>query len=131
MDCVGLRPALSCDSLASELGRWIATRISSEQSVRPGREIPADEWQYRERSSAEVRMTLLATALEFVRGARRCPGVARISLLGSVVTHKPRPKDLIATPPVELWPEVLVRVDVPVDVEQLVLAPLRSDYTQP
>jgi predicted nucleotidyltransferase len=182
--------------------------------VRRQREIPADEWQYRNRSSTEVRTTLLALALEFVRGTRACPGVARIALLGSVVTHKPRPKDvdllvmttpdldlprlaklgrrlqgtaqtrlnsgadvfladsnhrylgrichyrechlrvlcharhcgavqhladdldvvtlstdLIATPPIELWPEVLVRVDVPDDVEQVLLAPLRSDYT--
>jgi len=179
------------------------------------REVPADEWQYRERSSVEVRTTLLTLTLEFVRGARECPGVARIALLGSVVTRKPRPKDvdvlviatpdldlprlaklgrrlkgsaqarlnsgadvfladstdgylgrichyrechprvlcrarhcgtvphladdldvislsaeLIAMPPIELSPEVVVRVDVPVDVEQLLLAPLRSDCTQ-
>jgi predicted nucleotidyltransferase len=183
--------------------------------VRRQREIPADEWQYRERSSTEVRTTLLELALEFVRGARGCPGVARIALVGSLVTRKPRPKDvdllviatpslemrrlaklgrrlrgsaqarlnsgadvfvadssnrylgrichyrechprvfcrarhcgafpyladdldvvslatgLITTPPVELWPEVLVRVDVPDDVEQLLLTPVRCDNTQ-
>ena len=37
--------------------------------------------------------------------------------------------DLIATPPIVLWPEVVVRIDVPDDVEQLLLAPLRSDNT--
>jgi predicted nucleotidyltransferase len=178
------------------------------------REIPADEWQYRERSSTEVRTALLELALEFVRGAHGCQGVARIALVGSAVTHKPRPKDidllvtatpglemprlaklgrrlkgsaqarlnsgadvffadqsdrylgrvcpyrechpralcrarhcgavphladdldmvslaadLIAAPPVELWPEVLVRVDVPDDVEQLLLARLRREST--
>ena len=180
--------------------------------MRQQREIPADEWQYRERSSNEIRTILLELALEFVRGVRACPGIARIGLVGSVVTPKPRPKDidllvsatpdlemprlaklgrhlkgsaqarltsgadvfladpsgrylgrichyrechprvlcrarrcgavphladdldvvsistdLIATPPIELWPEVIVRVDVPDDVEQLLLAPLRSE----
>jgi predicted nucleotidyltransferase len=183
--------------------------------VRRQREISVDEWQYRQRSSTEVRTTLLELALEFVRGARGCPGVARIALVGSVVTRKPRPKDvdllvtvtpalamsrlaklgrrlkgsaqarlnsgadifladpsnrylgrvchyrechprvlcrarhcgavphladdldmvalstdLIATPPIELWPEVVVRVDVPTDVEQLLLASLRSENTR-
>ncbi len=180
--------------------------------MRRRREIPADAWQYRDRSSTEVRTTLLGLTLEFVRGVRACPGVARIALVGSMVTRKPRPKDidllvsatpglelprlaklgrrlkgsaqarlnsgadvfladpsdrylgrichyrechprvlcrarhcgvvphladdldmvslstdLIAAPPIELWPQVLVRVDVPDDVEQLLLAPLRSE----
>jgi hypothetical protein len=34
--------------------------------------------------------------------------------------------DLIATPPIELWPRVVARVAVPDDVEQLLLAPLRQ-----
>lgn len=39
--------------------------------------------------------------------------------------------DLIATPPIELWPDVrVVRVDAPDDVEQLLLVPLRSDSTR-
>jgi predicted nucleotidyltransferase len=161
-----------------------------------------------------VRTTLLTLTLEFVRAARSESGVTRIALLGSIVTPKPRPKDidllvvaapaldmrrlarlgrrlkgtaqsrvnagadiflassdhgylgricryrechprvlcrarhcgavphladdldlvslateLIAAPPIELSPEVLARVDVPNDVEQLLLAPLRSDCT--
>ena len=182
--------------------------------MRRQREIPDDEWQYGERSSTEVRTTLLTLALEFTRAARSEPGVTRIALLGSIVTHKPRPKDidllvaaapdldmprlaklgrrlkgtaqarvnsgadiflvgsdhaylgricryrechprvlcrarhcgavphladdldlvtlateLIASPPIDLWPDVLARVEVPSDVEQLLLAPLRSDCT--
>jgi predicted nucleotidyltransferase len=34
--------------------------------------------------------------------------------------------DLIAAPPIELWPEVIARVPVPEDVEQLLLLPLRE-----
>lgn len=34
--------------------------------------------------------------------------------------------DLIAAPPIELWPEVIVRIPVPEDVEQLLLLPLRE-----
>ncbi len=34
--------------------------------------------------------------------------------------------DLIAAPPVELWPEVIARKPVPEDVEQLLLLPLRE-----
>lgn len=36
------------------------------------------------------------------------------------------PKDLIAAPPLELWPEVVARVPIPVDVEQALVAPLRG-----
>jgi hypothetical protein len=58
------------------------------------RRIPDDEWQYRERTSAEVRGTLLRCALDFVRGARAVRGVRRIAMLGSLLTNKPRPKDV-------------------------------------
>lgn len=34
---------------------------------------------------------------------------------------------LVAEPPVELWPQVVVRVAVPDDVERLLLAPLREE----
>jgi len=57
------------------------------------RRVSDDEWQYRERSSAEVRGTLLALTLEFVRAARVVRGVTRIAMLGSLVTDKARPKD--------------------------------------
>jgi hypothetical protein len=55
--------------------------------------IPPDEWQYHDRSSAEVRGTLLRLALAFVRSASSIPGVQRIALLGSLVSAKARPKD--------------------------------------
>jgi hypothetical protein len=35
-------------------------------------------------------------------------------------------EELIAAPPIELWPEVIVRIPVPEDVEQLLLLPLRE-----
>jgi hypothetical protein len=172
--------------------------------------VPDDEWQYGERSSHEVRSTLLELACEFAISARACAGVARIALLGSMLTDKPRPKDvdllltvtpavelprlaklgrrlkgsaqarlnsgadvflanelggylgrichyrechrrvlcrarhcgamqhladdldvvcldstLIATPPVEVWPNIVIRAAVPDDVERLLLTPLR------
>jgi hypothetical protein len=34
--------------------------------------------------------------------------------------------DLIAAPPIELWPKVIVRIPVPEDVDQLLLLPLRE-----
>ncbi|HEY3230524.1 MAG TPA: hypothetical protein VGJ87_14975 [Roseiflexaceae bacterium] len=36
------------------------------------------------------------------------------------------PPSLIATPPIELWPQLVARVPVPDDVEQLLLTPLRA-----
>ena len=178
--------------------------------------VQEEEWQYRERSSSEVRTTLIELTADFVRLARTCPGVLRIALLGSVTTSKPRPKDvdllvsvtpsvemprlaklgrrlkgsaqarlnsgadvflsdasggylgrvchyrechprvlcrarlcgavphlsddldvvslstdLIAAPPIEIWPRVVARVVVPDDVEQLLLAPLRQGGRTP
>ena len=58
------------------------------------RRVPSDEWQYRERSSTEVRGTLLRLTLEFVLAVRELPGVLRIGMLGSLVTDKARPKDV-------------------------------------
>ena len=56
--------------------------------------IASDEtWQYGQRSSEEVRATLLDLTREFVFAARRTPGVLRIAILGSLLTAKPRPKD--------------------------------------
>jgi hypothetical protein len=40
-------------------------------------------------------------------------------------------KTLVAQPLIELWPQVVTRVPVPVDVEALLLAPLRSEQAQP
>ena len=37
------------------------------------------------------------------------------------------PADLVAAPPVELWPTVVALSAVPDDVERLLLAPLRAD----
>lgn len=76
-----------------DLGHWRATPIRWDRYVKRPRVIPPDEWQYRDRSSSEVRTTLLERA-DFVRSARTCPGVARIALVGSMVTSKPRPKDV-------------------------------------
>jgi hypothetical protein len=179
--------------------------------VRQQRPVLTDERQYGERSSTEVRATLLELTREFVANARTCPGVSRIALVGSILSSKPRPKDvdvlvsvsasldmgrlaklgrrlkgsaqarlnsgadvfvaddrgrylgrvchyrechprvlcyarhcgavphladdldavcldatLVATPPVELWPTVITRIEVPDDVERLLLAPLRQ-----
>lgn len=39
------------------------------------------------------------------------------------------PQDLIAAPPIELWPQVVARVPVPADVEQILLLPLRDEQS--
>jgi predicted nucleotidyltransferase len=39
-------------------------------------------------------------------------------------------REAIATPPVELWPEPKVRTEVPIDVEELLIGPLRADRSQ-
>ncbi len=44
-------------------------------------------------SVPEPRAPLLQAVLHFVRGARTCPGVLRIALIGSLTTPKPLPKD--------------------------------------
>jgi len=56
-------------------------------------QVPHDKWQYGDRTTVEVRGTLLRLTLEFVLAARQIPGVARIAMLGSLVTAKSRPKD--------------------------------------
>jgi hypothetical protein len=53
----------------------------------------ADEWQYGTRASSDVRGPLLRLMLDFVRAARDLQGVTRITVLGSLLTEKPRPKD--------------------------------------
>ncbi len=162
-------------------------------------------------SVPEPRAPLLQAVLQFVRGARTCPGVLRIALIGSLTTPKPLPKDAdvlvtiedgldlaslaekgrrlkgtaqqmnlgadifladaqgrylgrtcsyrechprvlcrglrcafgdylnndlhvvtlsretIASPPVELWPQIHRRVPVPADVEELLLSELAKD----
>jgi predicted nucleotidyltransferase len=65
--------------------------------------------QYGERSSVKIRTTLLELARDFVEGARTLRGVNRIALLGSVVTNKPRPKDI----------DLLVSISESVDIEAL------------
>jgi len=162
-------------------------------------------------SVAEPRRPLLLGVYSFVRAARVCPGVRRISLLGSLVTSKAIPKDvdlllvidrmmdltelaragrrligsaqtinlgadifladvtghylgrvchyrechpraaclaqhcgqtehlnddlqvvilskdLLASPPVDLWPKVVRRLSVPTDVEKILLTDLERD----
>jgi hypothetical protein len=34
---------------------------------------------------------------------------------------------LIAAPPIDLWPQIVRRLEVPADVEQLLLEPLASE----
>ena len=60
-------------------------------------------------SVAEPRRPLLLAVLAFVRAARACPGVQRISLLGSILTAKAIPKDV----------DVLVTIDAAMDLTRL------------
>lgn len=60
-------------------------------------------------SVAEPRRPLLLAVLAFVLAARACPGVQRISLLGSILTAKAIPKDV----------DVLVTIDVAMDLTRL------------
>lgn len=60
-------------------------------------------------SVAEPRRPLLLAVLTFVLAARDCPGVQRISLLGSILTAKAIPKDV----------DVLVAIDATMDLTKL------------
>ncbi len=60
-------------------------------------------------SVAEPRQPLLLAVLSFVRAARTCPGVKRISLLGSLITAKAIPKDA----------DVLVTIDAETELTSL------------
>jgi hypothetical protein len=60
-------------------------------------------------SVAEPRRRLLLAVFAFVRFARDCPGVQRISLLGSILTAKAIPKDV----------DVLVTIDAAMDLTRL------------
>jgi hypothetical protein len=60
-------------------------------------------------SVAEPRRPLLLAVLAFVLAARTCPGVQRISLLGSILTVKAIPKDV----------DVLVTIDAAMDLTRL------------
>jgi len=51
------------------------------------------KWQYGLRTSEEVRTFLLHLVFDFVRTARRIPGVERIALFGSLTTRKRYPHD--------------------------------------
>jgi hypothetical protein len=61
---------------------------------------------------ASIRAVLLSEVREFVGRARNCPGVMRISLVGSLTTEKPNPKDA----------DVLVIVDDEADLTALAAA---------
>ena len=56
--------------------------------------------------------------------ARHCGAVPHLNDDLDMVTLS---TDLIATPPIELWPEIVARVDVATDVEHLLLATLSSE----
>jgi len=60
-------------------------------------------------SVREPRRHLLRAVLAFVRAARSSPGVLRITLLGSLATDKPVPKDA----------DVLVTIDAAMDLSSL------------
>jgi hypothetical protein len=60
-------------------------------------------------SVTEPRRPLLLAVLAFVMAARACPGVHRISLLGSILTAKAIPKDI----------DVLVIIDAAMDLASL------------
>jgi hypothetical protein len=60
-------------------------------------------------SVAEPRRPLLLAVLAFVLAARACPGVQRISLLGSILTAKAIPKDV----------DILVTIDAAMDLTRL------------
>lgn len=63
-------------------------------------------------SVAEPRRPLLLAVLFFVRAAKACPGVRRVSLMGSIVTVKAMPKDI----------DVLVTIDAEMELSNLVRA---------
>jgi predicted nucleotidyltransferase len=63
-------------------------------------------------SVAKPRPALLLAVHSFVRAARACPGVHRISLLGSLVTVKATPKDV----------DILVTIDSTMDLTELARA---------
>jgi uncharacterized protein DUF6932 len=65
--------------------------------------------KYGDKTSRDVRATLLSLLLEFVRETRGLAGVTRIALLGSLLTTKPFPKDA----------DVLVTMGSDVDFERL------------
>jgi len=71
-----------------------------------------DRPRARSPSVAEPRRLLLLAVHSFVRAARACPGVKRISLLGSLVTAKSIPKD----------GDVLVTIDGMMDLTALARA---------
>lgn len=70
-------------------------------------------------SVAEPRHLLLLAVLSFVRAARACPGVKRISLLGSLITPKAIPKDA----------DVLVTIDAEAELSRLARAGRRLKGT--
>ena len=57
----------------------------------------------------EVRAPLLKATLQFARTARRCTGVLRIALIGSLTTFKAAPKDA----------DLLVTIEYPMDLAEL------------
>jgi hypothetical protein len=63
-------------------------------------------------SVAEPRRPLLLAVMSFVLAARACPGVQRISLLGSILTAKAIPKDI----------DVLVTIEGAMDLTALARA---------
>jgi hypothetical protein len=67
-------------------------------------------------SVAEPRRPLLLAVLSFVRAAEACPGVRRVSLMGSIVTAKAIPNDI----------DVLVTIGAEMELSKLARAGARS-----
>jgi predicted nucleotidyltransferase len=63
-------------------------------------------------SVAEPRRPLLLAVLSFVRAAEACPGVRRVSLMGSIVTAKAIPNDI----------DVLITIDAEMELSKLARA---------
>ena len=74
--------------------------------------LPSARWGAEKMNEPSRRTFLLAEVLHFVRSARRCPGVIRISLVGSLTTAKANPKDA----------DVLVTVTDDADLKPLAVA---------
>ena len=59
--------------------------------------------------------------------ARHCGWRDQIKHLNDDLDIVTLPRETIASPPVELWPQIRRRVAVPADVEELLLSELASD----
>jgi hypothetical protein len=85
------------------------SRLRRPASNRKRNQPRAPSLSVAEPGRAEPRRPLLLAVLAFMLAARACPGVQRISLLGSILTAKVIPKDV----------DVLVTIDAAMDLTRL------------